>query len=93
MRALIDGRAYDTETAEEILRYPKQVNLGSLFCGDGECWACREFILYRTAKGAFFEYGVEDESIAALTRRQARRLLQEAAPDTYRELFASAAGV
>jgi len=58
-RALIDGRAYDTEAAEEILRFPKQVNLGPLFCGDGQVWTCREFILYRTARGEFFEFDGE----------------------------------
>lgn len=81
MRALIDGRAYDTETAEEVLRFPKQVNLGPLFCGDGECWTCHEFILYRTAKGEFFEFDTEAETIALLTRKAARAIMRELDPD------------
>lgn len=81
MRALIDGRAYDTETAEEVLRFPKQVNLGPLFCGDGEVWTCHEFILYRTAKGEFFEFDMEAETIALLTRKAARAIMRELDPD------------
>ena len=82
MRALIDGRAYDTEAAEEILRFPKQVNLGPLFCGDGQVWTCREFILYRTARGEFFEFDGEAETIALLTRKEARAIMRETDPDS-----------
>lgn len=82
MRALIDGRAYDTETAEEILRFQKQVDQGPLFCGGGEHWRpSHEFILYRTARGEFFEFDTEAETIAQLTRKAARAIMREAAPD------------
>ena len=81
-RALIDGRAYDTEAAEESRRVPKQVNLGPLFCGDGQVWTCREFILYRTARGEFFEFDGEVETIALLTRREARAIMREMDPDS-----------
>lgn len=82
MRATIDGRAYDTERAEEILRFPREVNLGPVFCGDGEFWTRREFILYRTARGEFFEFDPEAETIALLTRKEARAIMREQDPDS-----------
>lgn len=82
MRAMIDGRVYDTDRAEEIARFTRQVDRGPLFCGDGEHWMeDHELILYRTAGGAFFEYDTEDETIAALTRKAVRAIMRELDPD------------
>lgn len=82
MRALIDGRVYDTERAEGLARFTRQVDQGPLFCGGGKHWMSgHEFILYRTARGEFFQFDTEDEAIALLTRREARSILQEAVSD------------
>lgn len=82
MRAMIDGRVYDTDQAEEAARFTRQVDMGPLFCGDGRHWKpSHEFILYRTATGLYFAYDIEDETIAALTRKAARAILRELDPD------------
>lgn len=81
MRAMIDGRVYDTDSAEEIIRFTRRVDRGPLFCGSGEHWMQdHELILYRTAKGAFFEYDAEDETIALTTRKAVRALMRELDP-------------
>lgn len=78
MKAMIDGRVYDTDRAEELARFTRQIDRGPLFCGDGRHWMpSHEFILYRMPGGAFFEYDPEDETIAALTRKAARAILLE----------------
>lgn len=82
MRAMIDGRVYDTDRAEEVAHFARLVDMGPLFCGDGRHWKpSHEFILYRTADGAFFEYDTEDETIALLTRKTVRAILREQDPD------------
>lgn len=83
MRAMIDGRVYDTDRAEEVARFTRQVDKGPLFCGDGGHWmASHEHILYRThAGGMFFAFDTEDGTIAALTRKEARAVLRELEPD------------
>lgn len=82
MKAMIDGRVYDTDRAEEVARFTRQVDMGPLFCGDGRHWTpSHEFILYRTVGGLFFAYDTEDETIAALTRMAARAILRELNPD------------
>lgn len=82
MRAMIDGRVYDTDRAEEMARFTRQVDMGPLFCGDGRHWTSgHESILYRTAGGLFFACDTEDETIAALTRKEVRVILRELDPD------------
>lgn len=82
MRAMIDGRVYDTDRAEEAARFTRQVDMGPLFCGDGGHWTpSHEFILYRTVGGLFFAYDTEAETIAALTRKEARAILREQDPN------------
>ena len=82
MRAMIDGRVYDTDRAEEVARFDRQVDMGPLFCGDGRHWTpSHEFILYRAAGGLYFAYDTEDGTIAALTRKAARAILRELDPD------------
>lgn len=82
MRAMIDGRVYDTGRAEEVARFTRQVDRGPLYCGGGGRLTPRhEFILYRTARGAFFEFDTEDETIAPLTRKEVRALMRELDPD------------
>lgn len=82
MKAMIDGRTYDTDTAEEIARFTKRVDRGPLYCGDGEHWTpSHEFALCRTAGGLYFQYDMEDETIAALTGKEARAIMREPDPD------------
>lgn len=40
MKAMIDGRVYDTGRSEELVRFTRQVDQGPVFCGDGPflCW-------------------------------------------------------
>lgn len=82
MKAMIDGRVYDTDRAEEIAHFARLVDMGPLFCGDGRHWTpSHEFILYRTVGGLFFAYDTEDKTIAALTRKVVRAILRELDPD------------
>lgn len=82
MRAMIDGRVYDTDRAEEIARFTRQVDRGPLYCGGGgRLTPSHEFILYRTAGGAFFEFDTEDEIITLLARKTVRALMRELDPD------------
>lgn len=82
MRAVIDGRVYDTDRAEEIARFTMRVDRGPLFCGgSGRLRPNHEFILYRAAGGAFFEFDTEDETIALLTRKAVRAIMRELDPD------------
>lgn len=81
MRAMIDGRVYDTDRAEEITRFTRRVDRGPLYCGGGgRLTPSHEFILYRAAGGAFFEFDTEDETIAALSRRNVRAIMRELDP-------------
>lgn len=94
MRATIDGRVYDTDRAEEIARFTREVDQGPLFCGGGRHWtSSHECILYQTDRGMYFACDTEDETMSAVTRREARRLVQEADPELYLELFGITAGV
>lgn len=78
MRAMIDGRVYDTDRAEEVARFTRQADMGPLFCGDGQHWMSpHECILYRTAGGLYFAYDTEDETIADLSRKAVRAILRE----------------
>ena len=82
VKAMIDGRVYDTERAEEVTRFTRQVDMGPLFCGDGRHWMeDHECVLYRTAGGGYFRHDTEDGTIAALTRREVRALMRELEPE------------
>lgn len=82
MRAMVDGRVYDTGNAEELVRFTRQVDMGPLFCGDGRHWeTSHECVLYRTAWGGYFRHDTEDGTIAVLTLRAVRALIQELEPD------------
>lgn len=79
---MIDGRVYDTDRAEEAARFTREVDMGPLFSGGGRHWmASHECVLYRMPGGRYFRYDTEEQSIAALTRREVRAIMRELDPD------------
>ncbi len=74
MRKIIDGKLYDTETAELIFtHYPQGTNKR------------RDY--YRTKKGTFFVHFVNVNKLELVTTDCMMDLLAEYDPDKYVEIF------
>lgn len=86
MKKIINGKLYDTEKADLILKFRKKVNIKSLF-GDIYTWANSE--LYKTKNDAWFEVvGVnfENPEINSITTEQAKEIIITD-PDKFCELY------
>lgn len=88
MKAIIDGKMYNTETAELIYSFRRKVNKGPMLWAPGHVYMpFHYFELYRTAKNAYFTYDTEDKRIEITTEDYAMDVMRRLDPDKYCELF------
>lgn len=88
MKAIIEGRLYDTAAAKKILRFRRKVDKGPVFWDERLHWTpMHDFILYRTEKGAFFEHDTGDNVIQTLNEEVAKDIVRRLDVDKYMELF------
>lgn len=87
-KAIIDSKLYDTEKAEPIISFNRRVDMGPIFSGSELHWTpLHNIILYKTAKGNYFEHDVDRDTITPKTEQMAQDLVRRLYPDTYIELF------
>lgn len=79
MKQIIDGKLYDTEKAEELLKYSKNVGYPLTTRND--------FVLFRTNKGAYFEFNASTYELNVITDADVKKYLGIYNPDKYIELF------
>lgn len=89
MKAIINEKLYDTETAESIYSFLRRVDKGHRpWLPQGYSYMPQhEFTLYRTAKGNYFTHDTEDNVLEAITKEEAGRIVKTLDPDRYQELF------
>jgi len=85
VKAIINDKLYDTESAEELYgfrrRYPSMMINGT------QLYASHDIVLYKTKKGAYFEYDKVDEVITATTEDAAKAIVKQCNPDKYMEIW------
>jgi len=87
MKAIIDGKLYDSEKAELITGFSRWKSVNNLMLGEYDTWIDCE--LYRTEKGNWFELEGTDlrsTRLNALTEERAKEILQTN-PEKYQELY------
>ena len=88
MKAIIDGKLYCTDAAEEILRFTRRVDKGPVLWNPEFHWMMTHtFVLYKTKKAAYFEHDEDAGTIAALSCSDVERIVRRASPEKYIELF------
>lgn len=93
MKAIIDNKLYDTETADKIYSFKRQVDKGPVLWNPKMSYRpyhVRD--LYKTQKGNWFEFDTVDNRISAITEKDAQYILQELSPDTYIANFGEVEG-
>jgi hypothetical protein len=88
MKAIIGDKLYDTEKAEKIFSFRRQVDKGPVVWNEKLHWTpYHTFDLYRTSKGAYFEHDAEDNTIHVTTQHAAKEVVRKLDPDKYMEVF------
>ena len=88
MKAIIDNKLYDTETAEPIIAFLRRVDKGPIAWNPKLHWTPpHTFTLYRTTRGSYFEYDKDDHRINVVAEIDARTVVRKLDPDKYMELF------
>ena len=97
MKAIIEGKLYNTETADKVYNYLKNETHPLLWSKEfaSNCW--REVDIYKTKKGQYFLHihkGAKDGSFSNLPERielvdedDVKEVIAELNPDKYAELF------
>lgn len=78
MKAIIDDKLYDTETAEFIYAYAD--------CDYVTC-ATTIIYIYRTKKGTYFKYDMRREKISKIKEKTVKEIISRFDIDKYIELF------
>lgn len=88
MRAIRDGKLYDTDTAEKIFSFCRKVAGKEIAWLPGYCFVRpHEIDIYRTKSGAFFEYDIDAGDITPITEYAATDVIRRLDADRYIELF------
>lgn len=88
MKAVIDGKLYDTEKAEVIYSYRRKVDNGPVFWHNTlRHMPMRVLDIYKTPKGAYFEYDKEGKKIYIIDEERVREIMMYLDPDKYMEFF------
>lgn len=86
MKEIIDGKLYDTEKAELVVRFRRKVKAKNIF-GEFDTWAESE--LYKTKKGAWFEVigtNMSTPNLNVISEDRAKEIIT-VNPDKYIELY------
>ena len=87
-KVIIDRLLYNTATSEKIFGYSRVVDEGELVFYPGRHYTPRRnFDVYRTKKGRFFEVQRDSEKISALTSERVEYILQKIDTDEYMQVF------
>lgn len=88
MKAILDGKLYDTEKAEAVIEFSRRVDKGPVAWNGKLHWTpIHNFTLYKTQKGAYFEYDQDDKTLGVASEEDARRIVRKLDPDKYMEMF------
>lgn len=87
MKAIINDKMYDTEKAEKVIDFRRKVDEGEILNSGIHYTTYHEFVLYKTAKGNFFEHDTTKDTIAVVTEDIAREIVRQLDPDLYVEMF------
>jgi hypothetical protein len=88
MKAIIDGKLYDTDKAELITLFKRYVKPRSLLIEEFQEWVMCE--LYKTPKGAWFEIvgtDTRNPTLNVIPLEQAKIIIKIADIDKFLELF------
>jgi len=86
MRAIIDGKMYNTDTADLLLSYTRLSSpFMTMMQGKYE-WDVK---LYKTSKGTYFEVEVFPgrDTFSIVSEKDVKNTISKLAPDKYIELF------
>lgn len=87
-KAIINDKLYDTEKAEAVVSFQRRVDMGEVLSGSKLHWTpLHNFILYKTAKGNYFEHDEDTGEITPRDEKWAKDLIRRLYPDKYIELF------
>jgi len=85
MKAIINEKLYDTETADELYEFRRKY---PSVCVNGiQLYGFHDVILYKTKKGAYFEYDKLDKEITTTTKESAKDIVKHCSPDAYMEIW------
>jgi len=90
MKAIIDGKLYDTEKSEHVYTYAHKRTEPSLFLPNGVGWVARNNVeIYKTKRGTYFEVETyKDKIITSIaTNQEVKQTISELNPDKFIELF------
>lgn len=88
MRAIRDGKLYDTATAEKIFSCCCKVAGKEIAWLPGYCFMqTHDIDIYRTKSGAYFEHDVDAGDIRPITEYEATDIVRRLDADKYIELF------
>ena len=87
MKAIINDKMYDTEKAERIYEFRRKVDEGEILNTGLHYTPYHDVVLYKTAKGNWFEHDITNDTIAVLTEDKAREIIRRLAPDIYVKMF------
>ena len=88
MRAIRDGKLYDTATAEKIFSCCRKVAGKEIAWLPGYCFMqTHDIDIYRTKSGAYFEHDVDAGNIRTITEYEATDIVRRLDADKYIELF------
>lgn len=88
MKAIVDGKLYNTEKAERIFGFRRRCKGADIPWMPGYCFAdWHDIDLYKTKKGAYYEHDKKTENISPITEEDAKGILQRLDADKFIELF------
>lgn len=88
MKAIVEGKLYNTETAERIFSFRRQYKGADISWMPGYSWVdWHDIDLHKTKKGAYFEYDRKTENITPVTEEKVKNILQKLDADKFIELF------
>jgi hypothetical protein len=91
VKAIIDGKLYDTEKAEKIYSFRRKRNKESWALPKGLCFVVwHDITIYKTSKGSYFEHEKfehQDIQITVTTEDAVKKVISDLNPDKFVELF------
>jgi hypothetical protein len=88
MKAIVDGKLYNTETAERIFSFRRKYKGAEISWMPGYSWVdWHDIDLYKTKKGAYFELDKKRESITPVAEEVVKNVLQKLDTDKFIEIF------
>ncbi len=87
MKAIIDHKLYDTETAKKICEYNRLIKGDALLLKPTYFAGICTNTIYKTKKGRFFDYIEDSGAILLVSEEYVKHILGHIYPDKYIEVF------